>query len=45
LRALTKDLEGISDEDFPGVEIPTGVPIVNKLDKKFKEKGKGRKLE
>ena len=28
LRAIIKDLEGISDEDILGLEIPTGVPIV-----------------
>ncbi|EGP83317.1 phosphoglycerate mutase 1 [Zymoseptoria tritici IPO323] len=43
LRALMKELEGISDEDIPGVEIPTGVPIVYELDEEFK--GKGRQLE
>ncbi|KJY00287.1 phosphoglycerate mutase like protein [Zymoseptoria brevis] len=43
LRALMKELEGISDEDIPGVEIPTGVPIVYELDEGFK--GKGRQLE
>lgn len=42
LRALMKLLEGISDEDIPGVEIPTGVPIVYELDDKFR--GKGREL-
>lgn len=31
LRALTKDLEGIADEDIPGLEIPTGVPITYRL--------------
>ena len=31
LRALMKDLEGISDEDIPSLEIPTGVPIVYTL--------------
>lgn len=40
LRALMKDLEGISDKDIPGVEIPTGVPIVYELDDNFKGKGK-----
>jgi 2,3-bisphosphoglycerate-dependent phosphoglycerate mutase len=43
LRALMKELEGISDEDIPGVEIPTGVPIFYELDEKFK--GKGKQLE
>ncbi len=28
LRALVKHLKGISDEDIPGLEIPTGVPWV-----------------
>ena len=32
LRALTKDLEGISDADIMDLEIPTGVPIVYDLD-------------
>jgi 2,3-bisphosphoglycerate-dependent phosphoglycerate mutase len=32
LRALTKDLEGISDQDIIKLEIPTGVPIVYRLD-------------
>lgn len=33
LRALVKHLEGISDEDISGVNIPTGVPAVYQLDK------------
>jgi 2,3-bisphosphoglycerate-dependent phosphoglycerate mutase len=32
LRAIMKDLEGISDEDIPSLEIPTGVPIVYTLE-------------
>lgn len=32
LRALTKHLEKISDEDIMGVEIPTGSPIIYDLD-------------
>lgn len=32
LRALRKQLEGISDEDIAGLEIPTGVPRVYELD-------------
>jgi 2,3-bisphosphoglycerate-dependent phosphoglycerate mutase len=32
LRALVKQLEGISDTDITGLEIPTGVPIVYTLD-------------
>lgn len=35
LRALMKDLEGISDEDIPEVELPTGVPILYELDDDF----------
>ncbi|MHB1930014.1 MAG: 2,3-diphosphoglycerate-dependent phosphoglycerate mutase [Acidimicrobiales bacterium] len=31
LRALVKHLEGISDKDIPGLEIPTGVPILYRL--------------
>jgi 2,3-bisphosphoglycerate-dependent phosphoglycerate mutase len=32
LRALVKFLDGISDEDIVGVNIPTGVPLVYELD-------------
>ncbi|HZD67294.1 MAG TPA: 2,3-diphosphoglycerate-dependent phosphoglycerate mutase, partial [Acidimicrobiales bacterium] len=32
LRALVKHLDGISDEDIPGLELPTGVPLVYELD-------------
>ena len=32
LRALVKHLKGISDDDIPGLEIPTGVPWVFELD-------------
>ncbi len=32
LRALVKHLKGISDEDIPGLEIPTGVPWVFELE-------------
>lgn len=32
LRALVKHLEGVSDEDIPGLNIPTGVPRVYHLD-------------
>jgi 2,3-bisphosphoglycerate-dependent phosphoglycerate mutase len=32
LRALVKHLESISDADIPGLEIPTGVPLVYVLD-------------
>ena len=29
LRALVKHLDGISDEDIPGLNIPTGIPLVS----------------
>lgn len=32
LRALIKHLDGISDEAIPGLEIPTGVPLVYEFD-------------
>ncbi|HFC2368585.1 TPA: 2,3-diphosphoglycerate-dependent phosphoglycerate mutase [Neisseria gonorrhoeae] len=36
LRALAKHIEGISDEDIMGLEIPTGQPLVYKLDDNLK---------
>ena len=35
LRALVKHLDGISDEDIPSLNIPTGVPLVYELDDNF----------
>ncbi len=35
LRALVKHLDGISDEDIPGVNIPTGVPRYYQLDDRY----------
>lgn len=32
LRALVKDLDDISDEDIPTLNIPTGIPLVYELD-------------
>ena len=32
LRALVKHLDGISDEEIVGLNIPTGVPLVYRLD-------------
>lgn len=32
LRALVKHLDGISDEDIAGLNIPTGIPLVYRLD-------------
>ena len=36
LRALVKELEGISDDEITGLEIPTGVPIVYTLDRSLR---------
>jgi 2,3-bisphosphoglycerate-dependent phosphoglycerate mutase len=35
LRALVKFLDGISDEEIVGLNIPTGIPLVYELDGKF----------
>ncbi|GAA4379351.1 phosphoglyceromutase [Nocardioides caricicola] len=35
LRALVKHLDGISDEDIAGLNIPTGMPLVYELDDKL----------
>ena len=32
LRAIVKHLDGISDEDIAGLNIPTGMPLVYQLD-------------
>ncbi len=36
LRALIKYLDGIADEDVPGLSIPTGIPMVYELDEQQK---------
>lgn len=36
LRALVKYLDDISDEDIPGLNIPTGVPLVYELDESLR---------
>jgi 2,3-bisphosphoglycerate-dependent phosphoglycerate mutase len=36
LRALVKYLDKISDEDIPGLNIPTGIPLVYELDEDLK---------
>lgn len=36
LRALVKHLDDISDEDIPGLNIPTGIPLVYDLDEDMK---------
>jgi 2,3-bisphosphoglycerate-dependent phosphoglycerate mutase len=35
LRALVKHLDGISDEDIAGLNIPTGIPLYYELDENF----------
>ncbi|MGI8330107.1 phosphoglyceromutase [Actinomadura scrupuli] len=35
LRALVKHLDGISDEDIAGLNIPTGIPLVYELDNDY----------
>jgi 2,3-bisphosphoglycerate-dependent phosphoglycerate mutase len=36
LRALVKHLDGVSDEDIAGLNIPTGIPLVYRLDADLK---------
>jgi 2,3-bisphosphoglycerate-dependent phosphoglycerate mutase len=41
LRALVKHLDGVSDEDIAGLNIPTGIPLYYRLDENFKPVVKG----
>ena len=41
LRALIKQLDGISDEDIAGLNIPTGIPLLYELDDNFVPVKKG----
>ncbi|NLS10411.1 phosphoglyceromutase [Nesterenkonia sp. MY13] len=41
LRALVKYLDGISDEDIAGLNIPTGIPLHYRLDENFKPTNPG----
>ena len=41
LRALVKHLDGVSDEDIAELNIPTGIPLVYRLDENFKPLVKG----
>ena len=41
LRALVKQLDGISDEDIAELNIPTGIPLVYQLDENLKPLVKG----
>lgn len=36
LRALVKHLDGVSEEEIPGLNIPTGIPLVYEFDDLFK---------
>ena len=36
IRALVKHLDGISDADIAGLNIPTGIPLVYRLDEEFR---------
>jgi len=36
LRAIIKHLDGISDEDIAGLNVPTGIPLVYELDDDFR---------
>jgi 2,3-bisphosphoglycerate-dependent phosphoglycerate mutase len=41
IRAIVKYLDGISDTDIAGVNIPTGIPLLYELDSNFKPLKKG----
>ena len=41
LRALVKHLDGISDQDIAGLNIPTGIPLRYELDDDFRPVSKG----
>ncbi|OCG72743.1 phosphoglyceromutase [Microbacterium sediminis] len=45
LRALVKHLDGISDDDIAGLNIPTGIPLVYELDDDMRPTGPGRYLD
>lgn len=44
LRALVKHLDGISDDEIPSLNIPTGIPLVYELDADMRVVGQGRYL-
>ena len=45
LRALVKHLDGISDDDIAGLNIPTGMPLVYRLGADFMPTGPGEYLD
>jgi 2,3-bisphosphoglycerate-dependent phosphoglycerate mutase len=45
LRGVVKHLDGISDEDIVGLNIPTGIPLAYELDSDLHPVGTGRYLD
>lgn len=45
LRGLVKHLEGIGDDDIAALNIPTGIPLVYRLDADLKPIGAGEYLD
>jgi len=45
LRALVKHLDGISDDDIAELNIPTGIPLVYRLDENLEPLGPGEYLD
>lgn len=45
LRGLVKHLEGISDDDIAELNIPTGIPLVYRLDEELRPLGPGEYLD
>ena len=45
LRALVKHLDGISDDDIAELNIPTGIPLIYRLDDEFRPIGAGEYLD
>ena len=45
LRALVKHLDNISDEEIPGLNIPTGIPLVYELNDDFRPTKPGEYLD
>jgi 2,3-bisphosphoglycerate-dependent phosphoglycerate mutase len=45
LRALVKHLDGISDDEIAGLNIPTGMPLVYRLGDDFMPTGPGEYLD
>ncbi len=41
IRAMVKHLDGISDADIAGVNIPTGIPLLYEFDENFEPIKKG----